>query len=124
MSVHDEDVENFALPHQITILERQLKADRARFAPEDRAWPAALLTPMPRAVLRGLRLLVRPDTVLRRHRDLSKTVPRPHVSAEEAGPTTHGPLDPHADLAHGPRTLLGPGSVLKVGGARGALMRG
>jgi putative transposase len=43
---------------------------RARFAPEDRAFLAALLTSLPRDVVRRLRLLVRPDTVLRWHRDL------------------------------------------------------
>ncbi|GAA0986458.1 hypothetical protein GCM10009555_063960 [Acrocarpospora macrocephala] len=67
----DKDVEILALRHQITILERQLGVGtRVRFAPEDRAFLAALLTSLPREVLRGLRLLVRPDTVLRRHRDL------------------------------------------------------
>ncbi|MFI6603257.1 integrase core domain-containing protein [Nonomuraea sp. NPDC050536] len=69
----DKDIEILALRHQITVLERQLGADtRVRFAPEDRAFLAALLTPLPREVLRRLRLLVRPDTVLRWHRDLLK----------------------------------------------------
>ena len=66
----DKDVEILALRHQITVLERQLAADRVKFAPEDRAFLAALLAPLPRQVLRRLRLLVRPDTVLRWHRDL------------------------------------------------------
>lgn len=43
-----------------------------RFAPEDWAFLAALLTSLPREVLRRLRLVVRPDTVLRWHRDLVK----------------------------------------------------
>jgi transposase len=43
-----------------------------RFAPEDRAFLAALLTSLPREVLRQLRLLIRPDTVLRWHRDLMR----------------------------------------------------
>ncbi|MFE0156685.1 integrase core domain-containing protein [Nonomuraea sp. NPDC059007] len=43
-----------------------------RFAPEDRFFLAALLTPLPRAVLRRLRLVVRPDTILRRHRQIVK----------------------------------------------------
>ncbi|MGW1871201.1 integrase core domain-containing protein [Streptomyces mauvecolor] len=43
-----------------------------KFAPEDRAFFAALLAPLPRQVLHRLRLLVRPDTVLRWHRDLMK----------------------------------------------------
>ncbi|MGW2570008.1 hypothetical protein [Streptomyces sp. NPDC001537] len=37
-----------------------------------RAFLAALLVPLPRQVLRQLRLLVQPDTVLRWHRDLIK----------------------------------------------------
>ncbi|MET7339550.1 integrase core domain-containing protein [Nonomuraea sp. NPDC005650] len=69
----DKDIEILALRHQITVLERQLGADtRLTFAPEDRAFLAALLTSLPREVLRRLRLLVRPDTVLRWHRDLVK----------------------------------------------------
>jgi transposase len=52
------------------VLERQLGGDRVRFNPADRAWLAALLHPLPRTVLHQLRLLVRPDTVLRWHRDL------------------------------------------------------
>jgi hypothetical protein len=58
-------VEILALRHQIIALERQLGTDRVKFAPGDRAFLAACLTPLPRQVLRGLRLLVRPDTVLR-----------------------------------------------------------
>src|SRR5262249_16637338 len=41
-----------------------------RFAAGDRAFLAALLHRLPRDVLRSVRLLVRPDTVLRWHRDL------------------------------------------------------
>jgi hypothetical protein len=66
----DKDAEILALRHQITVLERQLGAGRVKFAPEDRAFLAALLAPLPRQVLRRLRLLVRPDTVLGWHRDL------------------------------------------------------
>jgi transposase len=73
MSDRDKDVEILVLRHQITVLERQLGADtRVRFAPKDRALLAALLTSLPREVLRRLRLLIRPDTVLRWHRDLMK----------------------------------------------------
>ncbi len=36
MSDRDKDVEILALRHQITALERQLGADRIKFAPEDR----------------------------------------------------------------------------------------
>ncbi|GAA3661056.1 hypothetical protein GCM10022224_025620 [Nonomuraea antimicrobica] len=73
MGDRDKDVEILALRHQITVLERQLGADaRVRFTQGDRAFLAALLTSLPREALRRVRLLVRPDTVLRRHRDLMK----------------------------------------------------
>ena len=58
------------LRHQITVLERQLHGDKIRFTPVDRALLAALLHRLPRQTLRRFRLLVRPETVLRWHRDL------------------------------------------------------
>ncbi|MCF6476933.1 helix-turn-helix domain-containing protein, partial [Nonomuraea sp. MG754425] len=71
MGDRDKDVEILALRHQVTVLERQLGADtRVRFASADRAFLSALLTSLPREVLRRLRLLIQPDTVLRWHRDL------------------------------------------------------
>ena len=70
MSDRDKDAEILALRHQITVLERHLGHRRARFTPSDRAFLAALLHRLPPDVLRRIRLLVRPDTVLRWHRDL------------------------------------------------------
>jgi putative transposase len=70
MSDHGKDAEILALRHQIGVLERQLDGRRVRFTPGDRAFLAALLRRLPTEVLRGVRLLVRPDTVMRRHRDL------------------------------------------------------
>ena len=72
MSDRDKDTEILALRHQITVLQRQLGADNEKFAPEDRAFLAALLQPLPHEALRRLRLIVRPDTVLRWHRDLMR----------------------------------------------------
>ncbi|MFF5209080.1 helix-turn-helix domain-containing protein [Streptosporangium sp. NPDC000396] len=73
MSDRDKDVEILALRHQITVLERQLGADtKVRFTLEDRAFLASLLASLPREVLGWLRLLVRPDTVLRWHREFMK----------------------------------------------------
>nr|WP_245881681.1 integrase core domain-containing protein [Streptomyces milbemycinicus] len=60
------------------VLERQLGKHRVRFAPSDRAFLAALLHRLPMDVLRGVRLVVRPDTVLRWHRDL---LARRHAAA-------------------------------------------
>src|SRR4029453_14146033 len=56
--------------HQITVLERQLQGERVRFHPADRAFLAALLHRLPHDVLRRVRLLVRPETVIRWHRAL------------------------------------------------------
>ena len=70
MSDRDKDAEILALHHQITVLERQLGKERVRFDATGRAFLAALLHRLPLDVLRRLRLLVRPDTVLRWHRDL------------------------------------------------------
>ncbi len=69
-SDRDKDAEILTLRHQITVLQRQLGPQKIRFEPTDRALLAALLRPLPRATLRGLRLLVRPDTILRWRRDL------------------------------------------------------
>jgi putative transposase len=52
------------------VLERQLHGQRVRFAPADRALLAALLHHLPRDVLHRVRLLVRPETVLRWHREM------------------------------------------------------
>jgi putative transposase len=66
----DKDAEILTLRHQITVLQRQLGPQKIRFEPADRALLAALLHPIPRPTLHGLRLLVRADTILRWHRDL------------------------------------------------------
>jgi transposase len=66
----DKDIEILSLQHQLAVMQRQLDGQRVRFEPVDRAWLAALLHPLPRPSLRRLRLLVRPDTILRWHRDL------------------------------------------------------
>lgn len=70
MSDRDKEVEILALRHQIMVLERQLGGTRPRFGESDRAFLAALLHQLPRDMLRRVRLLVCPDTVLRWHRDL------------------------------------------------------
>jgi putative transposase len=70
MSDRAKDVEILALRHQIMVLQRQLNGQRTCFTPADRALLAALLHRLPRTVLRQVRLLVRPKTVLRWHRDL------------------------------------------------------
>jgi hypothetical protein len=70
ISNRDKDVEILALRHQITVLERQLGKEKVQFAASDPAFLAALLHRLPRDVLRRVRLLVRPDTVLRWHHAL------------------------------------------------------
>jgi putative transposase len=70
MSSRDKDAEILALRHQLLVLQRQLGPGRVRFTPGDRALLAALLHRLPREVLKRLHLVVRPDTVLRWHRDV------------------------------------------------------
>ncbi len=70
MSSRDKDAEILVLRHQLSVLQRQLGPDRVRFTPGDRALLAALLHRLPRDVLKRLHLVVRPDTVLRWHRDV------------------------------------------------------
>jgi putative transposase len=70
MSDRAKDAEILALRHQITVLERQLHGAKVRFGPADRAFLAALLHRLPLGLLRQVRLLVRPETVLRWHRGL------------------------------------------------------
>lgn len=70
MTDHEKDVEILALRHQLTIAQRQLGDRRPQPRPEDQAFLAALLAPLSRTMLRRLRLLVSPDTVLRWHRDM------------------------------------------------------
>jgi transposase InsO family protein len=77
MSDRDKDAEILVLRHQITVLERQLHGEKVRFTAADRALLAALLHRLPRQVPHRLRLLVRPETVLRWHRDLIR---RPHAA--------------------------------------------
>jgi transposase InsO family protein len=67
-----------ALRHQLAVLHRQLGEQRVRFDPADRAWLAALLHHLPKPTLHSLRLLVRPDTILRWHREL---LARRHAAA-------------------------------------------
>jgi len=58
----EKDVEILVLRHQVTVLQRQLAGARPALGPADRALLAALLVRLPRATLRRLRLIVRPDT--------------------------------------------------------------
>jgi len=74
----EKDAEILALRHQLAVLQRHLDGQRIRFDPADRAWLAALLHPLPRPTLHRLQLLVRPDTILRWHRDL---LARRHAAA-------------------------------------------
>ena len=64
-----EDREILILRHQLTVLPR-LQPRRPNLNWADRALIATLLSLIPKARRHGLRLLVTPDTVLRRHRDI------------------------------------------------------
>src|SRR5262245_11251121 len=82
MSDQAKDAEILALRRQVMVLHRQLHGRQVRFTPIDRAFLAALLHRLPRHVLRRIRLLVRPETVLRWHRDL---IARRHARSVPAG---------------------------------------
>lgn len=49
MNARDKYSEILALRHQVTVLQGQLSPTRTAFRSEDRAFPTALLTPLPRA---------------------------------------------------------------------------
>jgi hypothetical protein len=70
MSDRDKDIEILALRHQLLVLQRQVGTPA--FTDTDRVVLAGLLHRLPRQQLCQLLLLVRPDTVLRWHRDLIK----------------------------------------------------
>jgi transposase len=70
MSARDKDIEILTLRHQLLVLQRQV--GKPAFTDTDRMVLASLLHRLPRQKLRQLLLLVRPDTILRWHRDLLK----------------------------------------------------
>jgi transposase InsO family protein len=70
MSDREKDIEILALRHQLLVLQSQV--GKPVFTDTDRAMLAGLLHHLPTGELRRLLLLVRPDTVLRWHRDLLK----------------------------------------------------
>jgi putative transposase len=70
MSDRDKDIEILALRHQLVVLQRQV--GKPAFTETDRTILAGLLHHLPMDKLRQLLLLVRPDTVLRWHRNLMK----------------------------------------------------
>jgi hypothetical protein len=100
-SERDKDAEILALRHQIGVLQRQLDGQRVRFDPADRAWLAALLHQLPRPSLPHLRMLVRPDTILRWHRGPHRPPPRGGVAAPPQGPAANRTLDPRVGAAPG-----------------------
>ncbi|MFB4308625.1 hypothetical protein [Actinomadura sp. GTD37] len=70
VSDRGKNTEILVLRHQIAVLERQLSGQKVRFTAPDRAFLAALPHRLTPEALRRMRLLIRPDTVLRWHRDL------------------------------------------------------
>ncbi|WP_369394743.1 integrase core domain-containing protein [Streptomyces sp. CG1] len=70
MSDWDKDIEILALRHQLLVLQRQV--GKPTFTDTDRALLTGLLHHLPRKKLRRLLLLVRPDTIMRWHRNLLK----------------------------------------------------
>ncbi|WP_194243919.1 hypothetical protein [Nonomuraea phyllanthi] len=71
-----KDIEILVLRHQLTVLRR--KVNMPVFTREDRFLLAGLFACLPMGARRSLMLLVRPDTILRWHRDLLR---RRHAAA-------------------------------------------
>jgi transposase InsO family protein len=94
-SDRDKDTEILVLRHQIAVLERHLGGRKVRFTRADRALLAALLHRLRPEALRRMRLLIRPDTVLRWHRDLIAGPSTVWEILKEAG------IDPAPDRAAG-----------------------
>jgi transposase len=70
VSKHELEAEILVLRHQLAVLQRQ--SAKPAFTVEDRFLLAGLLHRLPRETLRRMQLLVRPETILRWHRDLLK----------------------------------------------------
>ncbi|MDX6328681.1 MAG: putative transposase [Streptomycetaceae bacterium] len=68
ISSREWETEVPVLRHQLAILQRQ--SARPAFRVEDRVLLAGLLHGLPRETLRGMQLLVRPETIRRWHRDM------------------------------------------------------
>jgi putative transposase len=103
MSDREKNIEILALRHQPLVLERQV--GKPTFTDTDRAILASLLHHLPMHRLRHLLLPVRPDTALRRHRNLLK---QRHAATRAKAPRTpaHPALDPHPGPTPGTRECL------------------
>lgn len=96
-SERDKDIENRALRHQLLVLQRQV--GKPVFTDTDLAVLAGLLHHLPIDKLRQLLLPVRPDTVLRRHRDLLKRRHAAHPGGVDRPPTVRSIRAPALRLA-------------------------
>ncbi|MFC5674464.1 HAD-IC family P-type ATPase [Streptomyces incanus] len=82
-SERDKDIEILALRHQLPVLQRQV--GKPVFTDTDRAVLAGLLHHLPIDKLRHLLLLVRPDTIVRRHHNLLKRRHAAHRAPRRRG---------------------------------------
>jgi hypothetical protein len=105
------------LHHQLAVLRRQ-QPPRPKLNWADRALLTTLLSVIPKARRRGLRLLVTPGTILRWHRDIvrrrwaARSVPgKPGHPPEHQGPGSPASLrEPRMGLPQDPRRAGRPGS--------------
>jgi hypothetical protein len=107
------------LRHQLTVLQRQ-QARRPELNWADRALLATLLSVMPKARRRGLRLLVTPDTIVRwprhrppplgRQRHARQDRPASHPPEHQGPGPPAGPREPRLGIPQDPRRASRPGS--------------
>jgi hypothetical protein len=95
----DKEIEILVLRHQLMVLQRQ--AAKPVFTPADRLLLAGLLHRLPTDKLRHLMLLVRPDTILRWHRDLLRRRHAAVSAPSRAWTSTYRPIHPLAGVTAG-----------------------
>ncbi|GAA1908192.1 hypothetical protein GCM10009753_44180 [Streptantibioticus ferralitis] len=88
MSDRDKDIEILAPRHQLLVLQRQV--GKPTFTDTDRAVLASLLDHLPTVKPGRLPLLIRPDTILRWHRNPRKSHAHPLEAITMRSATTRG----------------------------------
>jgi transposase InsO family protein len=103
MNDHDKDAEILVLRHQITVLQRQLSAHKARFEPADRGLPGRAAAPSPPPHTAQTATAGAPGHHPALAPQPARPPPRCPVPTHAPRPTTHRALGSSAGLAPGQR---------------------